>query len=80
MTKREVMLTYCRIGSCLIYLPFSKCYMSYNIYDNMACPCQSVKMFQSLPSEQNENMCRVCRTFCLACLQNNFPVGKQWGK
>jgi len=35
---------------------------------------------RNLPSEQNENMSRVCRTFCLACLQNNFPNGKHWGK
>ena len=37
-------------------------------------------LLQGLPSEQNEAMCRVCRTFCLACLQNNFPAGKLWGK
>ena len=36
--------------------------------------------FQNLPIEQNENLCRVCRTFCLACLQNVFPGGKHWGK
>ncbi|XP_023344731.1 uncharacterized protein LOC111713966 [Eurytemora carolleeae] len=35
---------------------------------------------KNLPEEENENMCRVCRTFSLACLQNVFPPQKHWNK
>ncbi len=37
-------------------------------------------LVKNLPSEQNENLCRVCRTFSLACLQNIFPGGRYWSK
>jgi len=40
--------------------------------------CQA--KIKGLPGEQNDAMCRVCRTFCLATLQNIFPAKKNWNK